>query len=114
MANVDTQFLPADWKAGDPIPEKGPTESPTVTIKESQATSADDGSKGYAIQDETGQISNIRKNEYGDLYYPATPQPAAPPEAPTSSGDIDVFAGLAGTDPGATSTAPQEIAKDDA
>ena len=52
------------------------------------ATTPDDGSRGYAIQDETGQVSNIRKNEYGDLYYPVTPQPAAPPAAPTSSGDI--------------------------
>jgi hypothetical protein len=84
MANVDTQFLPADWKAGDPIPEKGPTESPTVTIEESQATSANDGSKGYAIQDETGQTSNLRKNEYGDLYYPAEQNNAG--VAPTSPG----------------------------
>ena len=52
------------------------------------STLPDDGSHGYAIQDETGQVSNIRKNEYGDLYYPATTQPAPPPGAPTSSGDI--------------------------
>ena len=52
------------------------------------STLPDDGSHGYAIQDETGQVSNLRKNEYGDLYYPAEPQPATPPAAPTSSGDI--------------------------
>jgi len=52
------------------------------------STVPDDGSKGYAIQDETGQVSNIRKNEYGDLYYPAEPQPAAPPKPATSSGDV--------------------------
>ena len=52
------------------------------------STLPDDGSHGYAIQDETGQVSNIRKNEYGDLYYPASPQPALPPAATTSSGDV--------------------------
>ena len=53
------------------------------------STLPDDGSHGYAIQDETGQVSNLRKNEYGDLYYPAEPQPAAPPKPATSSGDIN-------------------------
>ena len=48
----------------------------------------DDGSHGYEIRDETGQVSELRKNEYGDLYYPLTPQPATPPGAPTSSGDV--------------------------
>jgi hypothetical protein len=52
------------------------------------STLPDDGSRGYAIQDETGQVSNLRKNEYGDLYYPAEPQPAAPPKPTTSSGDV--------------------------
>jgi hypothetical protein len=43
MANVSTTFLPADWKPGNPIPEDGTsTSSPTVTIGESQATSAGD------------------------------------------------------------------------
>lgn len=42
MANVSTTFLPADWQPGDPIPETGPNESPTVTIEESQSTSAGD------------------------------------------------------------------------
>jgi hypothetical protein len=46
---------------------------------------------------------------------PPTPQPAPPPGEPTSSGDIDVFAGLAGTDTTAgVNTAPQIIARDDA
>lgn len=43
----------------------------------------------------------------------ASPQPTAPPGEPTSTGDIDYNAGLAGTDPGATSEAPQIIAQDD-
>jgi hypothetical protein len=40
MAGVSTTFLPADWQPGDPIPETGPNESPSVTIEESQSTSA--------------------------------------------------------------------------
>jgi len=57
-----------------------------------------DGSLGYAIQDETGQVSDLRRNEYGDLYEPTaqnndtagipTPRPAAAPRPATSSGDI--------------------------
>lgn len=38
MASIDTVFLPPDWKPGDPIPTTGATESPTVTISQSQAT----------------------------------------------------------------------------
>ena len=55
-----------------------------------------DGSLGYAIRDETGAVSNLRRNEYGDLYDATgtvgaglpSPEPSAPPQAPTSSGDI--------------------------
>ena len=47
MANISTTFLPADWKPGDPIPETGPNESPSVIINTSQSTPAasvnDDG-----------------------------------------------------------------------
>jgi len=45
---------------------------------------------------------------------PPTPQPSAPPEAPTSSGDIEFAAGLAGdnTEAGVNSS-PQLIAQDD-
>jgi hypothetical protein len=76
--------------------------APSTTTTDSRAANAgtgtespivDDGSHGYAIQDETGQTSNIRKNEYGDLYYPAdaqpaTPQPAAAPNPATSNGPL--------------------------
>jgi hypothetical protein len=57
----------------------------------------DDGSRGYEVRDETGQLSTLRKNEYGDLYDPAgtagsplppSPRPAPPPQPATSSGDI--------------------------
>ena len=55
-----------------------------------------DGSLGYEVRDETGAVSNLRQNEYGDLYDPAgtigaglpSPQPAPPPGTPGSSGDI--------------------------
>jgi len=67
--------------------------SSTESRQSPQTNQPDDGSRGYEIRDETGQISNIRKNEYGDLYYPAelqpvTPQPAAPPKPVTSSGPL--------------------------
>jgi hypothetical protein len=69
----------------------------TGRLAATTTSTTDDGSRGYAIQDETGQVSNFRKNEYGDLYDPAgtagsalpPPRPAAPPSLPTSSGDID-------------------------
>jgi hypothetical protein len=43
---------------------------------------------------------------------PPLPQPSPPPEDPTSSGDIDVFAGLSDFEVGQQST-PQFIARDD-
>ena len=59
-----------------------------------------DGSFGYEILDETGAVSNLRRNEYGDLYDPTgtstgpaipSPQPSPPPELPTSDGDISPY-----------------------
>lgn len=43
---------------------------------------------------------------------PQSTQPAPPPEPPSSSGDIDVFAGLSESEVGQQST-PQQIARDD-
>ena len=77
------------------------TDAPTVTLQQSQATSQapsgaipytppDDGSRGSAITDETGQASTLRKNEYGDLYVPLVEPPQAPDAkvvAKTSSAD---------------------------
>ena len=65
------------------------TDAPTVTLQQSQSTSQtstgaipytppDDGSRGSAITDETGQVSTLRKNEYGDLYVPLVEPPKAP------------------------------------
>jgi hypothetical protein len=55
-----------------------------------------DAFRGAEIRDETGAVSNIRINEYGDRYDATgtsagglpSPQPAPPPGAPGSSGDI--------------------------
>jgi hypothetical protein len=52
-----------------------------------------DAFRGAEIRDETGAVSNLRLNEYGDLYDPTgtglpSPQPAPPPGPPGSSGDI--------------------------
>lgn len=59
MANVDTQFLPPDWKPGDPIPDSGSTISPSVTIAQSQATPASDDQ--YVAQDiqEGGNVNYV-------------------------------------------------------
>jgi hypothetical protein len=89
-----------------------------------------DGSLGFEVRDETGQLSQYRQNEYGDLYTPLlspseneaaqnlnglpAPQPANTPEPPTSSGDIDYGAVLTDMNSGSTSQGPQIIAKDDA
>jgi len=55
-----------------------------------------DAFRGAEIRDETGAVSNLRLNEYGDLYDPTgtagaglpSPQAAPPAGAPDSSGDI--------------------------
>jgi hypothetical protein len=120
------------------------TGRPATTATAASRTTGipNDGSLGSEVVDETGQVSNLRRNEYGDLYDPAgtagsalpLPQPAAPPAAPTSSGDIrspfagqtgafagqtGAFAGQTGAFTGRTSPfapntrAPQQIAKDE-
>ena len=85
------------------------TASATAAGSRTGSTVPDDGSRGYEIRDETGQVSELRKNEYGDLYYPLTPQPATPPGAPTSSGDIDSNAGPAVDQTNAGVNTPPQI-----
>jgi hypothetical protein len=95
----------------------------TTAATDSRSNKTNDGSLGYEIRDETGQLSNLRKNEYGDLYDPTgtstgpampAPQPAPSPEPPTSGGDIDYSteSALIPTAPG-VSEPPQLIARDD-
>lgn len=59
MANVDTVFLPSDWRPGDPIPDTGSTTSQLVTIEQSQATPASDDQ--YVAQDiqEGGNVNYV-------------------------------------------------------
>lgn len=59
---------------------------------------------------DTESASTVNDTEGAGL---AAPQPAATPGEPTSSGGIDPFAGLAGTDNAGVNTAPQLIAQDD-
>lgn len=47
------------------VQSNGPTQLAT-------SPAFDDGSKGYAVVDETGQTSALRRNEYGELYDPGT------------------------------------------
>jgi hypothetical protein len=105
---------------GSLLPLSNTSKPPSTNGRETTAASAsrttgtlNDGSLGYEVRDETGALSNLRRNEYGDLYDPAgtagsalpSPQPAPPPAAPTSSGDIQSpFAGL--TSPFAGQTSP--------
>ena len=78
----------------------------TTGIPQAQAD-AQDLENGANAGTGTGDTTEINDKAI------ASPQSASPPGEPTSSGDIDYNAGLAGTDPGTTSQAPQQIAKDD-
>jgi hypothetical protein len=78
-----------------PATNSRPTQVTSATNSRS-SNRVNDGSLGFEVQDETGAVSNLRQNEYGDLYNPTgtvgaglpSPQPAPPPGAPSSSGDI--------------------------
>jgi hypothetical protein len=84
-------LLPASSSAGS-----NNRSSQVTGATNSRSNKIDDGSRGYEVRDETGQLSNLRKNEYGDLYDPAgtagsalpPPRPAPPPEPATSNGEL--------------------------
>ena len=85
FSNVDTNPAPVspttDSQAG--AGEKLAEPVPASDIKTS--AKPDDGSHGYIIQDETGQVSRLRKNEYGDLYDPGVaPEPVSPAVDPAA------------------------------
>jgi hypothetical protein len=69
--------------------------SPT-TASASRTTNINGESLGYEVRDETGAVSNLRQNEYGDLYDPAgtagsalpSPRPAPPSQPATSTGEL--------------------------
>ena len=88
----------------------GSSDSRTTAIPQDQADAQDLENGGDNAGTGTGSTDNIDVENN-----PPTPQPSAPPGDPTSTGDIDVFAGLAGDDTGAgVNTSPQLIAQDDA
>ena len=63
---------------------------------------------------ESGTVATDTENVDGEND-PASPQPAAEPEDPTSTGDIDYSAGLAEDNAEAgVNSEPQIIARDDA
>jgi hypothetical protein len=107
------KLLTGEVKASAATGTGRPATTPAATATAASRTTGipNDGSLGSEVVDETGQVSNLRRNEYGDLYDPAgtagsalpLPQPAAPPAAPTSSGDIrSPFAGQTGAFAGQT------------
>jgi len=69
----------------------------TAATNSRASARVDDGSLGYEVRDETGAVSDLRQNEYGDLYDPAgtagsalpSPRPAPPPLPATSSGELE-------------------------
>ena len=79
MANVSTTFLPADWKPGDPIPETAPTESPTVTTEQSQATPANNNRDDGPAQAPTsaGVGAGTSNNAYDSRGNDNTPPPSS-------------------------------------
>jgi hypothetical protein len=104
------KLLTGEVKASAATSTGRPATTPTAASA-SRTTNIRGESLGSEVVDETGQVSNLRRNEYGDLYDPTgtagsalpTPQPAAPPAAPTSSGDIrSPFAGQTGPFTGQT------------
>jgi hypothetical protein len=105
------KLLTGEIKASAATSTGRPAPPPTVAGALRTTGIPNDGSLGSEVVDETGQVSNLRRNEYGDLYDPAgtagsalpLPQPAAPPATPTSSGDIrSPFAGQTGAFAGQT------------
>ena len=94
-----------------------PTATSAITAGSRQpGTGFGDNQDTYTTDSEGNTFKNgtlYRAAEVDENVALPSPQPAAAPEAPTSSGDIDYNAGLAGTNPGETSSPPQEIAKDD-
>jgi hypothetical protein len=71
-------------------------QSPTTASDSRTTSTPNDGSLGSEVVDETGQVSNLRRNEYGDLYDPAGTagsalpllRPAPPPQPATSTGEL--------------------------
>jgi hypothetical protein len=77
-----------------------------------QTVAEQNASFEYGTTEGSQQTKMLAAQDAGLFDEPAQPQtvqPSAAPKEPTSSGDIDFNAGLAGTDPGATSAGPQNM-----
>jgi hypothetical protein len=98
---------------GRPTTTSSATGSRPSPITAEQIVAEQNASFEYGTTVGSDQTRMLAEQDAGLVDGPPTPQPAAPPAAPESTGSIDYNAGLAGTDPGTTSSAPQEIAKDD-
>jgi hypothetical protein len=96
-----------------PTAPTAPTASPAAGSRQPATGFGDEeetyttDSKGNTFKDGT-LYRAAEVDEFPEDQLPASPQPAAPPAAPTSNGDIDYNAGLAGT-----SSAPQNASAPD-
>jgi hypothetical protein len=100
--------LPTNIKTTNPgLENTSPPSSLTGDIAGVQRF--DDGSYIQTFDD--GSV--LTSDTEGNISSTPAPQYSSPPGPPTSSGDIDYNAGLAGTDTGPTSGGPQLIARND-
>jgi hypothetical protein len=102
----------ANGRPGAAAPATGSRSSPRTA---EQIVAEQNASFEYGTTEGSEQTRLLAEQDAG-LFdeTPPTTQPAAPPAAPTSSGDIDFNAGLAGTSSGeAVATPPQDIVKDE-
>jgi len=113
-----TKAAAANGRPGAPL---APTVTGSRDTTNSVVSAADEANPDLWNDGTATQSTGARTEDEFNADNPPTPQPAAPPGNPTSSGDIDVFAGLAGTAPPASgggsgeivATPPQLIAQDD-
>ena len=89
------KLLTGEVKASAATGTGRPATTPTAASA-SRTTNIRGESLGSEVVDETGQVSNLRRNEYGDLYDPTgtagsalpSPRPAPPPQPATSTGEL--------------------------
>lgn len=83
MAKIETIFLPADWKAGDPIPtNNNNTASPIVTVGQSQSITT----TGFTNNGGGAAFGNPNITAQGRTSGATQVDDAPPPKASTSSG----------------------------
>lgn len=78
------------------VPATSNTRTAVATAGAVRTTNIKGESLGYEVRDETGALSSLKQNEFGDLYDPAgtagsalpSPRAAPPPEPVTSSGEL--------------------------